>query len=131
MLWASLTLLDRPAGPDTAFRARVAVAARRWHLRYNDRALERSCYQSERRFRTRRHAFYIAAFPGPSAIGRDFRPWSGPRIEVPGSWVIPQDAWACSSFRAPTPRGDGTDDRLTASMDVDVLDSDLLLPLAA
>jgi hypothetical protein len=34
-------------------------------------------------------------------------------------------------FRAPTPRGDGTDDRLTAGMDVDVLDSDLLLPLAA
>src|SRR5260370_6506990 len=32
---------------------------------------------------------------------------------------------------APSSRGDGTDDRLTAGMDVDMLHRDLLLPLAA
>jgi len=39
----------------------------------------------------------------------------------------------CASplLSAPTSRGDGTYDRLSAGMDVDVLDSDLLLTLAA
>jgi hypothetical protein len=32
---------------------------------------------------------------------------------------------------APSPRGDGADDRLPARMDVDVLDRDFLLPLSA
>ena len=32
---------------------------------------------------------------------------------------------------APSPRGDGAYDRLTAGMDVDMLHRDLLLPLAA
>jgi hypothetical protein len=33
-------------------------------------------------------------------------------------------------FSAPPPGGDGTDDRLPAGMDVDMLDRDLLLPFA-
>jgi len=39
----------------------------------------------------------------------------------------------CASplLSAPTSRGDGTYDRLSAGMDVDVLDSDVLLTLAA
>src|ERR1700732_4565161 len=34
-------------------------------------------------------------------------------------------------YLAPSPRVDGTDDRLSAGMDVDVFDCNLLLPLAA
>jgi hypothetical protein len=58
---------------------------------------------------------------------------SGLRIGVPGSWVISRVAWVrCSRFfTAPTPRSDVTYDRLPTSMDVDVLDRDALLPLAA
>src|ERR1700731_2616154 len=44
--------------------------------------------------------------------------------------------WHCTGLLlraliAPDPRGDGTDDRLSTGLDVDVLDGDALLPLAA
>jgi len=57
------------------------------------------------------------------------RSGSGLRIGVPGSWVVSRVASPLLS--APTSRGDGTYDRLSAGMDVDVLDSDVLLTLAA
>ena len=90
----------------------------------------RSCCRWGRRFQPRHHAFDTGASPAPPAIGMVSRSGSGLRIGLPGSWV---GFSRCASplLSAPTSRGDGTYDRLSAGMDVDVLDSDVLLTLAA
>jgi hypothetical protein len=78
----------------------------------------------------------------PCILHRRFPRTAGDRHEFPlrvwapqrGAWFICNSARCITSlcfFGAPTPRRDGTDDRLPTSVDVDMFNRNLLLTLAA
>jgi hypothetical protein len=78
----------------------------------------------------------------PCILHRRFPRTAGDRQEFPlrvralqrGAWFICNSARCIRSlcfFGAPTPRRDGTDDRLPTSVDVDMFNRNLLLALAA
>ena len=91
------------------------------------------CCRLARRFRLHHHAFYTGVFRAPAAIGTVSHCGSGLRIGMPrfiGNFSCGTGLFLRSST-ASIPRRDGTDDRLSTSMHVDVLDGDPLLALAA
>lgn len=89
--------------------------------------------RSARRFLARHRAFYTGAFRKPLATGTVFHAASWLRSGMLGSWAIARVALLCSSQFLITrrPGGDGTDNRLSTSVNMDMLDYDALLTLAA